>query len=279
MRRMGDFAADTRVDGSSGAYTATLSRDWEIWGPNGGYLAAIALRAAGTETSLRRPATFTCQFLSVADFGAVDLAVRTLREAKRAAAVAVSMSQKGRAILEALAWIIDDAAQGLEHDVTSMPAAPAPETLPSYEELQLEGYPWFPFWRNIETREIGRRDDRSVTGPPVWRAWLRYRPVATFDDPFVDAARAVVLLDTMSWPAACQMHTFPTPYVAPSLDVSVQFHRRAPLSEWLLCDTRAPLATGGLIGSQAQVWSADGQLVATGISQLFCRPNPMYPRP
>lgn len=279
MRRMGDFAADTRVDGDGGVYTATLSRDWEIWGPNGGYLAAIALRAAGAATSLRRPATFTCQFLSVADFGAVDLAVRTLRGSKRAAALGVSMSQNGRAILEALAWIIDDAANGLEHDVTGMPSVPAVETLASYEELQPEGYPWFPFWRNLETREIGRRTDRSLTGPPVWQAWMRYRPVAAFDDPFVDAARAVVLLDTMSWPAASQQHTFPPPYVAPSLDVSVQFHRRAPRSEWLLCDTRAPLATGGLIGSQAQVWSEDGQLLASGISQLFCRPNPLYPQP
>jgi acyl-CoA thioesterase len=107
---------------------------------------------------------------------------------------------------------------------------------------------------------------------------VRYRPVAIFDDPFVDAARAVVLLDTMSWPAATQAHSSPTPYVAPSLDVSVQFHRGAPRSEWLFCDTRAPLATGGLIGSQAQVWSEDGHLLATGNSQLFCRPNPMYPR-
>jgi acyl-CoA thioesterase len=108
---------------------------------------------------------------------------------------------------------------------------------------------------------------------------LRYRPVATFDDPFANAGRAVVLLDTMSWPAAVQAHPFPSPYLAPSLDVSVQFHRPAPRSAWLLCDTRAPVATGGLIGSQAQVWSEDGRLVASGASQLLCRPNPMYPRP
>lgn len=275
---MGDFAADTRVDGGDGVYTAILSRDWEIWGPNGGYLAAIALRAAGAATPLRRPATFACQFLNVAEFGAVDLAVRTLRGAKRAAALGVSMSQNGRAILEALVWVVDAAAEGLQHDVTRMPALPAPETLQSYEELQPEGYPWFPFWRNLETREIGRRADHSQPGPPVWRAWMRYRPVATFADPFVDAARAVVLLDTMSWPAATQAHTFPTPYVAPSMDVSVQFHQSAPDSEWLLCDTLAPIANGGLIGTQAQVWADDGRLLASGTSQLFCRPNPMYPR-
>jgi acyl-CoA thioesterase len=283
---MGDFAVDTRVEGSNGSYRATLSRDWEIWGPNGGYLAVIALRAAGAETDLRRPATFVCHFLNVAEFGGVDLAVHTLRASKRATALRVSMTQQTRPILEALVWVVDAEAKGLEHDVTSMPAVPGPQTLKPYEELNLEGYPWFPFWKNLETREIERisssstgrwrRADRSIAGPPTWRAWLRYRPAATFEDPFVDAGRAVLLLDTMTWPAAVQPHPFPSPYIAPSMDVSVQFHRSAPRCEWLFCDTRAPVATGGLIGGQSQVWSADGRLLATGISQLFCRPNPMY---
>jgi len=42
---MGDFERETRVEGGGGRYRAALSQDWEIWGPNGGYLAAIALRA------------------------------------------------------------------------------------------------------------------------------------------------------------------------------------------------------------------------------------------
>lgn len=43
---MGDFEIDTALAGGNGRYVAHLSEDWEIWGPNGGYLAAIALRAA-----------------------------------------------------------------------------------------------------------------------------------------------------------------------------------------------------------------------------------------
>jgi hypothetical protein len=46
---MGDLERDTRLAGGEGRYTATLSRDWEIWGPNGGYLASLALRAAGAQ--------------------------------------------------------------------------------------------------------------------------------------------------------------------------------------------------------------------------------------
>ena len=46
---MADFLEDTRVEPVSdepGRYRATLSPKWAVWGPNGGYVAAIALRAA-----------------------------------------------------------------------------------------------------------------------------------------------------------------------------------------------------------------------------------------
>ena len=53
---MGDLAVDTEVVGGDGHFTAQLSSDWEIWGPNGGYVAAVLLRAAGAHTRFDRPA-------------------------------------------------------------------------------------------------------------------------------------------------------------------------------------------------------------------------------
>ena len=45
---MGDFDRDTRVESlGAGRYRAEPHPDWMIWGPNGGYVATIALRAAG----------------------------------------------------------------------------------------------------------------------------------------------------------------------------------------------------------------------------------------
>jgi acyl-CoA thioesterase II len=275
MRRMGDFAIDTAVEGRDARYVARLSRDWEIWGPNGGYVAAIALRAAGAATPLRRPASFACHFVSVAEFDAVDLSVSPLRATKRAASLRVSMTQQGRHILEALVWVVDDALQGLAHDDTRMPEVARPEQLTPIDELvpAADRAQRFRFWDNLEVRPIDWIPWAERTpGRPLWREWYRFRPRATFDDPFTDAARALLLIDTMSWPAACQPYVPDAGYVAPSLDVSAQFHRAAPASEWLFCDATAPIAQHGLIGGHTRVWSADGQLLASGVGQLLCRP-------
>src|SRR5689334_21877989 len=136
---MGDLAFDTAVEAvtsgdGDGRYTARLSRDWEIWGPNGGYVASIALRAAGAHSRFDRPVSLVGHFLGVADFeGAVGLEVTTLREAKRAESIRVAMTQNGQPIFAAMVWAGGDVA-GLEHDVTTMPEVPEPDSLPSNKE-------------------------------------------------------------------------------------------------------------------------------------------------
>jgi acyl-CoA thioesterase II len=274
---MGDLAADTAIEGSDGRYRAHLSRDWEIWGPNGGYLAVIALRAAGAHTPLRRPATFSCHYLGVADFDGVDLDVRTIRGSRRAASVAVSMTQGGKPILESQSWIVGDV-DGLEHDAAPMPVVAPPDELPNVDELMTEEErgPYHAFWSNFEERPLGwlsRSEwEAREPGDPNFRSWFRYVPRDTFDDPFVDAGRALLLLDTLGWPAAVRAYTSDLPFYAPSLDVTARFHARAPETPWLLAECSSPVARDGLVASAVSVWSADGRLLASGGQQMLCRP-------
>jgi acyl-CoA thioesterase-2 len=272
---MGDLAAETAVDGRDGRYTVHLSRHWEIWGPNGGYLAVIALRAAARETALPRPASFTCHFLRVARFDQVELTVTTLRATRRAASLRVAMTQDAEPVLEAIVWMVAEG-EGLEHDVARAPEVPAPETLRSTEELlpPEERTVIYPFWQNLESRPVEWLHPREWRPrPPLYRNWYRFRPTAVFDDPVVDAGRALLLIDTMGWPAAWRAHGDGSGWVAPSLDVAVRFHRAAPTSEWLLCEAASPVATGGLVGAQVTIWSQDRQLLASGGGQLLCRPQ------
>lgn len=272
---MGDLGADTEIEGSDGRYRARLSRDWEIWGPNGGYLAVIALRAAGAHTSLRRPATFTCHYLGVADFDVVDLDVRTVRASRRAASIAVSMTQAGTPILEALAWIVGDL-DGLEHDAAPMPDVASPDSLPSVGERLADGDrgPYHAFWSNFDERPLAWVDNWQEREPaePMFRSWFRYVPRDRFDDPFVDAGRALLLVDTVGWPAAVRAYTPELPFYAPSIDVSARFHAAAPASPWLLVEGRSPVARDGLVSSSVSVWSGDGHLLASGGQQMLCRP-------
>jgi acyl-CoA thioesterase-2 len=273
---MGDLAEDTAVEEiERGRYRAHLSRDWEIWGPNGGYLAVVALRAAGAYTALLRPATFTCHFLGVADFDDVELEVRPLRESRRAASLAVTMRQHDKPVLEAMTWVIGDA-DGLEHEAAPIPAVAPPDGLASVRELVDESQrgPYHRFWSNFDERPlrwIGNWEEREP-GDPEFRSWYRYVPRDTFTDPFVDAGRALLLVDTLGWPAAVRAYRSDLPFYAPSIDVAARFHALASDCPWLLAEVRSPVARDGLVAATASVWAADGRLLATGGQQMLCRP-------
>lgn len=279
---MGDLAIDTAVeprgDGDDGRYVATLSSDWEIWGPMGGYVAACALRAAGASSPQPRPATFSCHYLSVAGFGEVDLQVETRKAGRTATSQRVEVSQEGRPILDATVWSVGEV-EGLEHDETVAPDVPGPDELPDLRSLLPDDAPGppFPFWDNLEAKPLHFEADWPPDGPrpASWREWLRFTPTATFEDPWVDAARCLILVDLPSWPSAHRPHAWKQPpFMAPTLDLNVAFHQPTAGHEWLLCDGAAPLSTGGLFGWTARVWSSGGALHASGGGQCLYRRLP-----
>ncbi|MCU1353927.1 MAG: acyl-CoA thioesterase [Acidimicrobiales bacterium] len=276
---MGDLDLDTRVHGSDGSYAAHLNEDWNIWGPNGGYLGAVLLRAAGTHAALPRPASLAVTFLARATFEAVEIQTVTLRRTRRAEAVRATMIQGDRIVAEALAWFVDVDLDGLEHDVTTMPAAPPPEQVRSWDALVQEldlPRPPFRFWDNIDYRPTDFREEWPPPGPlpPVAEAWFEFRPRAVFDEPLVDAGRLVIVLDTMGWPAGTRAHAWSwpvdvQPWVAPSLDLHVRFHRFVPTSARLFTRLEAPVSGDGLLSAEGRTWSEDGTLLASAASQML----------
>jgi acyl-CoA thioesterase len=270
----GDFALDTAVTGGGGRYRAALSPAWEVWGPLGGYVAAVALRAIGAESALRRPASFACAFLSVARFGAVELEIETLRRGKRSQALAVRMHQEGTPILAGFGWTVDEGMRGLEHDHAEMPDVPPPESVPSYAERAPSYDEWYPVWRTIDGKPV-RWSEEPKPGPPIWHTWMRLFQTPPLDDPFLDAGRTLLWLDLMMWNATVGPHLpWPISHLAPNLDLSAVFHAGAPEAEWLLCDAHAPVGRDGLVGCNGRVWTPDGRLVGSATATLFCRPNP-----
>ena len=96
-----DFELATRVEGGDGRYTAMVSPGWEIWGPNGGYMATLAMRAAAAEAQIKHPASLYCQFLRPARFERVEARVTVAHSGRRAEAIRVSLVQDDKPVLEA----------------------------------------------------------------------------------------------------------------------------------------------------------------------------------
>jgi acyl-CoA thioesterase II len=273
---MGDLARDTTPTGSDGRYTIRISEDWRIWGPNGGYLAAIALRAAGLEAAIKRPASIACHFLGVARFEDADIEVRRVHSGRSSESLHVVMTQAAKPILQAIVRTAGEV-PGVEHDFARMPEVPPPSALKSFlDHVPEPPGPPTPFWDNVDSRII--HEERVLNMDDPFPAdlleWYRFQPTATFDDPFEDAARYTVLLDTFAWPAAANPHRATRKYQAVNIDVVAWFHRPAPESEWLLCDYDSPIAHGGLVGAHGRVWSQDGRLVASGGAQCLSMPVP-----
>jgi acyl-CoA thioesterase-2 len=282
---VGDLDKDTTlVAQGEGRYSARLSDDWAIWGPNGGYVASLALRAAGLASGRERPVSLLGQLLGVAAFDEVEVTTAVLRRSRFATAVRVGIEQAGQPVLEGLVWGVDDGGVALEHEVPTMPEVPAPEELPSYDErvaaLGDEAPPQFRFWDNLEHRPHRWHDEWPPPEPvePTALWWLRFRPTPTFDDAWVDACRLLIPVDTMGWPAAHLAHAHEEPVViAPTVDLSVRFHRPAHDDEWLLAEATSPVAAGGLVNASGRVWNRRGQLLASGGQSMLCRPAPPPP--
>jgi acyl-CoA thioesterase len=271
---MGDLDSDTAIVEHDGRLSCVLQEHWQIVGPFGGYVAAVALRAAATGVADGlEPASFTCQFLAPARFERVDIDVTVRRASTRTALVAVGIHQDGTDILDAQAWF-SAPSDLLEHDAARNVHGHPDD----YETLSAaRDGPQPHFFANFERRPIDWITNWSahVASAPEHGEWLRFVPTAEFDDPVLEACRLVMMADLPSYPAGSRAHDGGLPtVVAPSLDLAVQFLRVHDLGEWLLSYGVAPVAHRGLMGYRAEVWNAAGQLVATGGGQLLSRPLP-----
>jgi len=174
---------------------------------------------------------------------------------------------------------------GLAHEASTIPNVPAPHSCPTAADRMaaagLADEPSFAFWNNLECRPCDWVEDwdHRPAGEFHEKTWYRFVPTATFADPFVDAGRALLLLDTVLWPVAMRGHPENREMYAPSVDVHAQFHALAPHDAFLLTDAHSPSARDGLVSGVGTVWGESGTLLASGGQQMLCRPRALNPNP
>ena len=233
------------------------------------------------DCGLPRPASLVGHFLGVASFDEpIEITCTTLRAAKTAQSVRASIVQGDRPIFEALVWGTTEGLRGLDHQYAAMADVQHWSTLPTVQErLAAQGETWdawFPFWNNFEQRPPFWRTDwmerEPRSEPPEWSQWLRYEPAASFADPWTDACRLLIVVDVGSWPSV-QAHHNVDDLIAPSIDLACEFHRIDPAAEWLFAHGTSPSSADGLVATHQAVYADDGRLLASGVSQLLCRPS------
>jgi len=262
--------AATRLTRTGDGYSVRLDPAWDIWGPAGGYIAAIALRAVGEQAEAgHRPLTLTGQFVSVARPGNVDVRAEVVKPGSTSLHD-VRLSQEGRPVFLAQIWTT--ARCEPSHPIApAMPTVPAPETcIETHAFFAERGVAESPFWRNIEGRLVNPRwPDEPAASDPRQLRWMRYRDWAPSGDPFLEAMRSTLLIDIGVWPAHWHRLPQPATYVAPSLDLTVAFHEQIAAGEWLLSEADSDVSGGGTISGRVRIWSSDGRAIATGGGQCL----------
>lgn len=251
------FEADTAVeDLGGGRFGAMMSERWWVGkGPNGGYVAAVILRAIQASVSAERaPRSLTVHYQRAPKVGPVEVAVTVEREGGHVTFLSARLTQGGKAQATAQAVLSEDWSEGGFSELT-MPDAGEPGELHAIDAAA-DGRP--NMLQNYRLRPALGQPAFSG-GAPETGAWIRTR-----EPRLLDAPLAAALLDT--W--------FPAPFVrldhpvgAPTIDYTVHF--RSPLppagataEDPYLISFRSNIARHGFFEEDGELWSADGTLLA-----------------
>ena len=221
MGRVDDFERGTRIARIGDQSWAThLRSDWGLWSPAGGYISALALRAAGEATAFLRPASMTCHFLRMGKYAPAEIHVTSLKAGRRSELLKADLVQDQNILLSCHVWAVPDSAPGLLHDQTRI-ELPDPGSIKTLEE-QFPDAKVHPFFQRLEQRPIrGMPRPGDLARDAELTGFYRFLPNAAASDVFADAGRSLILMDAFGWLAQYPAHPEddPSPWIAPNIDL------------------------------------------------------------
>lgn len=268
-----DFDRETAVRPlGDGRYEAKLDRAWWVHrGPNGGYLAAIVLRAL-TETvgdSERAPRSLTVHYASPPAEGALEVATTIERAGRSLTSCSARLTQDGRLIGLALG-AFSHARPGPEFSDLQPPDAPPPE------QSDVVAVPTDdPFIPDIamrwENRIVRGGFPLEATGEAVITRWIRL-PESRVVDGLVAAAITDAVIPAVFGRVEEQI-------IVPTVDLTIHFRSSLPLpdakpDDYVLADFRTNVVAEGFLEEDGQIWSRDGVLLAQSRQLAAILPMP-----
>jgi acyl-CoA thioesterase len=231
-----------------------MDRGWWIErGPNGGYVAAVVLRAltASVADPHRSPRSYTIHYLAPPEEGPVLVSTTVERSGGRLTFVTGRLEQAGRTLAIAQA-VFGGASAAPEFDDTSRPAVPAPE--------DVEPTPLPPGTPQMPMRD--RYDTRWALGPPPFSSgdraeaggWIRLSDPSPPDHVLL-AALADAWMPPLFSRVAERVGV-------PTIDLTIHFRTdRRPDDDWFLVRFRTRSSREGFLEEDGEIWSRDGRLL------------------
>jgi acyl-CoA thioesterase len=254
-----DFDAATAVRrAEGGGLIADLDPGWDVGGGilNGGYLLAVAARAAVLESPHPHPVALAASYLRATSAGPATLHVTPGSAGRTLAHAHVVLADAGGPCLT-----VQTTTAALDSGEVTW-SAPPPEIAPVEECLstaeQAAGpvdMPDVGIRHRVETRldpaTAGWVTGRP-SGEPVMRAWVRFAdgrepdPIGLIT--FADALPPTLWsMGRMGW--------------APTVQLQVLL-RALPAPGWCLAEARAGEVAGGWLDEDYRIWDSTGRLVA-----------------
>lgn len=256
------FDRDTAVERvAPGRYRGRIDRGWWIInGPNGGYIAAIVLRAMTEEVgdAARAPRSLTLHYLRPPTEGAVSIEVSVERSGRTLSTLSARLLQDGRLMVVALGAFATSR-KSFEFSDPEPPRMPPPEACESMQQK---------YGANIELRNrydarvglggaLGSGSNRALLG-----GYIRC------EEPRIVDALAVAAF-TDAFPPALFTRAIGRAGIGPvpTVDLTIHFRAALPLpgaeaNDYSIVVFRSEASRDGFVEEDGEVWSAGGVLIA-----------------
>lgn len=228
-------------------------------GPNGGYIAAILLRALLARVddleggAAARPRSLTVHYPAPPTAGPAAITTEVIRAGRSLVTCAARLTQQGKPMAAALAAFSPAWPGEAWNDRPAPQAAPA-ETL-TYGGLERPPLPFLDYWDHRFTK--GRVVDPD--GPAETQGWIRLAEPEPIDGPVVAA-----MTDAFP-PAVFTRYAVPNP--VPTVDLTIHFRTGLPMDglepdDFVLGHFRTRTVVEGFLEEEGELWTNNGALLA-----------------
>ena len=267
-----DLATTVRPAGA-GRYAVDLHPGWSVGGrPNGGYLLTVIGRAALDASGRPDPLAMSAHFLAPPAGGPAEVTTELTREGRRVSAVRATLRQDGRPVVDALISTGEVTADPEPIRVSGeMPrftpvddCLPASGVAPGATRVGLHDFVDL----RIDPASVGWASGEPGGSMEI-RGWCRLRDGAQPD------SLSLLLMGDAFPPVTFDLGLYGW---VPTVELTT-YVRARPAPGWLACRMTARLVGDGWIDEDAELWDAEGRLVAQARQLAGVRARPEGGRP